>query len=195
MLLVLDQVRKRYGATVVLRDVSLQLAAGECCRVHGANGSGKSTLLRLAAGVSLCDSGRIERAGSASYVGHDDALLTDCTVSQNLSHLSRLDPDWHAQGAAEHLQGLGLAPYLHTRIRVLSQGTRRKVSLLLQLGSAAALMLADEPFAGLDVPSVEYVRSVYRTRLAQGGALLWTHHGADALDAEGTSLQLGVRGA
>lgn len=190
MLLALHQVRKRYGSHLVLRDISLRLSAGQICRVHGANGSGKSTLLRIVAGLSLCDSGRIERHGAMAYVGHEDALLADCTVAQNLTHLARLDPLWRSAALDAHIHGLHLEPMWHKKVRTLSQGTRRKVGLLLQLGSGAPLLLADEPFAGLDARSADYVRGGYRARLAEGAALLWTHHGADALDAGSDSLQL-----
>lgn len=195
MLLQLEKVRKRYGPVWVLRDLSLTLDAGHNCRIHGSNGSGKSTALRIAAGLSLCDSGRVQRGASMSYVGHDDALLTDCTVAQNLYHLARLDPQWKAQDVGKHLDGFSLQPMLHKRVRALSQGTRRKVNLVLQLASAAPLMLADEPFAGLDESSSDYLRRCYALRVSQGAALLWTHHGSDPLDAGSMAVRLGAENA
>src|SRR5262245_21771307 len=157
----LQQVGKRFGAVVALRDVTLTLPAGSRAALIGPNGSGKSTLTRLLLG--LCGgSGRIACDGRAP--GRDDQALAQRTayvpqiaprlaarvgeLVAAITRLRRLD-----RARVDAIAGeLGLdLPALRARpFRALSGGQRQKVLAALALAAPAELLVLDEPTASMD---------------------------------------------
>ena len=143
-LVALSQISKRFGETVALDDVSIQLGAGEILGVLGENGAGKTRLLQILAGMLRPDAGRIAVAEStADLRGPQDAirlgigtvyqhftLIPALSVIENLvlglSGGVRLDLDREASRLQSMIQGLGLTMPLHVPVRTLSMGERDK---------------------------------------------------------------------
>ena len=137
--------------------------------VLGDDGSGKSTLLHLLAGALPADAGTLTLAGIALQ---DDAAayrqqvfwqdphspaLDSCGVQQWWDSLPAQYPQWSASALAAHVQGFALQPHVDKTLHQLSAGTRRKVLMAAALASGAPLTLIDEPVAGLDRASVQYL--------------------------------------
>ena len=151
---------------------SLRLRRGERLAIHGPSGCGKSTLLDLIAGIQVPDSGyvrvvgqelpeldesarRAHRIRHLGFVFQDFPLVNYLDVLDNVLlpfRLTRaLTLDNHArESARDLLEQLGLGHYGDRRPRELSQGERQRVAIARALVTDPALILADEPTAGLD---------------------------------------------
>lgn len=165
----LEGVSHRYAATLALRDVSLELAAGDLVGLIGPDGVGKSTLLGLVAGVRRIQTGAIEVLGGdqrdarhrrqisprISYMpqGLGGNLYPDLTVAENIDFFGRLfglSSVERAERIAELLTATGLAPFPDRRERDLSGGMKQKLGLCCALIHDPELLILDEPTTGVD---------------------------------------------
>lgn len=165
----IDGLSFAYPDCALFQGLSVQVPPGATL-VLGADSSGKSTLLRLLAGEQAVDAGQLVlqgvplKADAAAYRARvfwgdprSDALNEQ--VAQDwLAALPARYPHFDAAALARHIEGFELQEHLHKRFLMLSTGTRRKVWSAGALASGAALTLIDEPVAGLDKPSVQYLQ-------------------------------------
>ncbi len=187
--LALADVWARYGRDDpwVLECCSLACAAGSVHALVGGNGSGKSTILRVAAGILRPSRGRVRlgapdvrdgRAARALLPQDPEALLPAPTVLENLMSWSGIG-DYGEGDASAMLERLGLVPagdYLARDPMDLSGGQRQLVALAKVLLVRPALLLADEPTLGLDVPSRRIVACELRGIARSGSAVLLATH-------------------
>ena len=197
---------KRFGATIAIRDVALELGAGQVLGFVGPNGAGKTTTLRILAGLLRAD------AGAGQVLGHDLmtahglvseqvgympqrlALYPELTVVQNLRFRADVYGLSDARGAVEAaVADFDLGPYRRRRAAHLSGGWARRLQLAAALIHRPRLVLLDEPTAGLDAESrLDVWRRILA--LARGGAsvVINTH---DLTEAEQcTSIALFAEG-
>jgi ABC-2 type transport system ATP-binding protein len=185
--LTFDHVRRSFGRTVAMHDVSITVEPGTVLGIIGRNGAGKTTALRLAHGILFPDEGRIRVLGldpvtsgrevrtRVSLLAEESALYPWMTVAEILRFGAALHPRWDA-GLAESLRKrLDLDPA--ARIKTLSRGTRAKVSLVLAVACRPELLLLDDPTAGLD-PLVrrEVLEGILDAVPAEGGAVIYASH-------------------
>ena len=196
-MVVVDDVRKAYGATTVLRGVSLAVDAGSVTCIIGPSGSGKSTLLRSLNHLERIDAGRIrvdgelmgyrehrgrlhelrekqvldQRSGIGMVFQHFE-LFPHLTVLQNLTLAPVLVQGRSARDAArtaeELLRKVGLADKAHAYPTQLSGGQQQRVAIARALAMEPKLMLFDEPTSALDPELVGEVLDVMR-HLARSG--------------------------
>jgi putative ABC transport system ATP-binding protein len=163
----LTSVSRRYPRGVLaLRDVSLEVPAGQFVAVMGATGSGKSTLLHCAAGLDRPTSGRVRLAGRdvtkmgearltrlrrdrAGFVFQSYNLLSELTVRQNVALPIRLGGP-QAHGIDEVLAQVGLAGLGNRPVGELSGGQKQRVAIARALVTGPAVIFADEPTGALD---------------------------------------------
>lgn len=165
-MLALDGIGKRFGRTWALRDVSLDLSAGQWVGLVGPNGSGKTTLLDVTSGLARPTEGRVlidgrpvaeDRVGlkeRVAYVGHRPGLYDDLTVRENLVFTGRvhgLDKAEAGRRAETLADRMGLASRLLDRVQDLSRGLAQRAALARALVPDPDVVLLDEPFTGLDV--------------------------------------------
>ena len=156
----LSSVGRRFGTVEALRDVSLDIAAGDFVALLGPSGCGKSTLLRLIGGLDQPDTGALTwdaghqpAPGEIGFVFQDATLLPWASAADNVFLPLRLRGMPRAQAAqqvADALHRVGLAGFEHALPRQLSGGMRMRVSIARALVTRPRLLLMDEPFAALD---------------------------------------------
>jgi heme exporter protein A len=181
----------RRGNRRLFGGVNFDLGAGQALWLRGRNGRGKTSLLRLAAGLSVPESGRItwggvpvrEAEGMAQrlvYVAHASALKDDLSVTESLRFLAQLqgrDDSIAALHAA--LDRVGMGSRRDALVRTLSQGQRRRATLArLALEREASLWILDEPYDALDSDGIDSINALLAEHLARGGSVLLTSHQA-----------------
>jgi ABC-2 type transport system ATP-binding protein len=170
----LDDVALSFGKSSVLRGVSLSIQPGEVVGLLGPNGAGKSTTQSLIAGWYPPTSGTIRvfgsPAGASSLAGKVGAMGPTCPLDPSRtiraefvrhSNYLGLDPQRELE---RWLAPLSLETLLPQRIENLSEGERRRAELACALLGDPALLLLDEPMAGLDPSQVESVQTLLSSR-------------------------------
>jgi heme exporter protein A len=145
---------RRFGRKRVIRDLDLDVAAGDCLLVTGPNGSGKSTLLALCAGLLVPTSGEIDVAvdrARIGYLAHEPLLYRELTALENLDLFGRLYrvPE-RRERIGMLLERFGLWEVRGDRVGSFSRGMVQRLALCRSLLHEPELLLLDEPFAGLD---------------------------------------------
>ncbi|MCA2219465.1 ABC transporter ATP-binding protein [Jidongwangia harbinensis] len=175
----LTSVSRRYPHGVrALRDVSLDVPAGQFVAVMGATGSGKSTLLHCAAGLDRPTGGRVRLVGQdiarmrearrtrlrrdrAGFVFQAYNLLSELTVRQNVALPARLGGP-RARTVDEVLTQVGLAGLGDRPVGELSGGQRQRVAVARALVTAPAVIFADEPTGALDPTTGDRILTLLR---------------------------------
>ena len=159
--------RKHYGDVPVLHGVDLELPDASVLGLVGLNGSGKTTTIECVLGLQRFTAGEVSVLGRAPGDLHrlqgdvvaifdTPSVLPHLTVRQCLEHARRLCPR-PVRTSAEVEALLGIESYTRYRIRQLSLGNRRRVSIAQALLGNPRLILLDEPFNGLDAGGVDQV--------------------------------------
>ena len=179
------------GRQVILREVSLEIAAGEVVAVVGVNGSGKSTLLRLMVGLVRPTSGvvrlfgapphdvtALRRVGAAIDTPALYPWMSGRAVLRTLLNLSGEADNGRGQAAIKRfgLDEAGRKPVIR-----YSQGMRKRLVLAAASMRSPDLLVLDEPTNALDSDGRETVRRWIEQHRAEGGAaVLATHRASDA---------------
>jgi len=203
-LLELRGVSKSFGAVAALRDVQLDLAAGEVHALVGENGAGKSTLVKVLAGVHQPDAGTITlddepvtigspaaaRAAGIAVIYQEPTLFPDLSVAENifmgrqpLRSLRRIDAAAMRARTTELFTRLGVHLDPDRPARGLSIADQQLVEIAKALSFEARILIMDEPTAALSGVEVERLFSVARSVRDAGAAVLFISHRFDEIFA------------
>lgn len=174
---------------VVLRDITLEIPAGTFVSLLGANGAGKTTLLKILATLTRPDAGELRLFGEPAgddvvslrarigLIGHQPMLYRDLSARENLVLFGRLyglpDP---ATRAAELLETVGLSQRSEDPVKAFSRGMIQRVAIARALMHDPELILADEPFSGLDSPSSQTMERMLGMLHADGRTIVLVNH-------------------
>jgi heme exporter protein A len=180
------------GQSLVFEDISFSVAPGKMLALTGANGSGKTSLLRVMAGLlppasgTLLWNGKDEMPeGAVHWIGPDNALKPDLTVTENMEFWFSSQPLPSGRGKiVTALLQLSLSPFADTPVRCLSVGQKRRAALCRLFLSPRPLWLLDEPETGLDAASAEKLRGLVRTHVDGGGIAVIATHRPDVWGAD-----------
>jgi Cu-processing system ATP-binding protein len=179
-------VTKSFGPAQILRGIDLCVERGRVMGLIGPNGAGKTTLIKLLLSLAHPTSGEI-RVGNASIAGDDSYRAGIGYMPQiarfpnNLTAAELFDMVRSLRASTTPIDdGLiarfGLAEHVHKPLHVLSGGTRQKVNAVLALMFRPAVLVLDEPTAGLDPLSSAMLKDEIRERAAAGTTVLVTSH-------------------
>lgn len=193
---------RSYDGRAVVRDVSLQVMAGQVTCLLGPSGCGKSTTLRMIAGVDIQDSGEIYVNGklicdtvfrvpperrSIGLMFQDFALFPHMNVAQNvefgLNSKKSGGRDKKRARVEELLERVGMSRFIEAFPHQLSGGEQQRVALARALAPRPKIMLMDEPFSGLDNRLRDEIRDQTLAVLKEEDAavLLVTHEPDEAM--------------
>jgi ABC-2 type transport system ATP-binding protein len=186
----LESVSKRYGSRTVVHDVSFTVGKGEIVGFLGPNGAGKTTTMRMIAGFTAATSGRVSVAGydmatqnveaarRIGYLPERPPLYDTLDVSAYLRFVAKAKGVPRAAIASE-LERVVAACHLEDVVRreifKLSKGYRQRLGLAQALLGSPAVLLLDEPTAGLDPAQIQETREVIRAFGDQHAVLFSTH--------------------
>jgi iron(III) transport system ATP-binding protein len=194
----LEGIEKRFGDTVVVRGISLEVHDGELLALLGPSGSGKTTLLRLIAGFERADTGRI-RLGDRDVTAQDAlhrrcgmvfqhyALFPHLTVGENVAYGladAGLDRPLRDARVSEALALVDLAGLEARPVTALSGGQQQRVAVARALAPRPAVLLLDEPLSNLDPSLRERTRRELRELVSRIGitTILVTHEQEEAFE-------------
>lgn len=165
-LLKCTKLTKKYGGLVALNGIDLTIESGKIIGLLGPNGSGKTTLIKLINGLLTPTEGELLIEGNApgvetkkvvAYLPDNTFLNSWMTVKQIVSYFADFYADFRTNVAYELLEKLGITP--EVKLKSLSKGNKEKVSLILVMSRNAKLYVLDEPIAGVDPATRDYIIS------------------------------------
>ena len=184
--ILITNLSKSYGETVVFRNFSARLPLGETTVITGVSGGGKTTLLRLILGLETPDGGEIAGVPARrAAVFQEDRLCPQLTALENVLLAAGRKKEREAR---DLLARLGLGESLAVPAAELSGGMRRRVAIARAVCFGADLLLLDEPFKGLD-DAARRQTADYILRHRNGAAILCvTHDREDAAALGGAEI-------
>jgi ribose transport system ATP-binding protein len=195
---VVDHVRKAYGATVALDDVSFEVASGTAHALLGENGAGKSTLVKLLAGLSAPDTGGFHLFGDsprltsprASHAAGLQTAFQEMTLVRDLTVLDNMLMPYAPMGplglvrrrrasreVADHFAEIGLEGVdLDAEIRDLDLAVQQKIEVARALYRRPRILLLDEPTSTLSGRDVDWLGTVIERQRARGVTVVFISH-------------------
>lgn len=180
--------RRSFGHRVALAGVDVSLRGGECLALFGPNGAGKTTLLRVLAGLLTPTAGMARVAGTAlpggpavraltGLISHQTMLYPALTALENVEFAARLFGVDRARDAARAaLDRLGVGDRADAPVRALSRGLAQRVAIARAVVHGPRVLLADEPFTGLDAAGATALTRTLEGLVRQGAALVVVTH-------------------
>jgi sodium transport system ATP-binding protein len=191
-----ESLSKSFGATAAVAELSFAVAPGEIYGLLGPNGAGKTTTLRILAGILLPTHGRVELVGldvareplavrqRLGFLTNTTGLYPRLSGRELLRYFARLHGlgrDAAAARIATLANALELNPFFDRRCEALSTGERQRLSIARAVLHDPAVLVLDEPTAGLDVLASRFLRDFVRAERDRGKAVVFsTHYLAEA---------------
>ena len=185
----ISQLSLRIDDKHILHNINLDIPQGTTIALMGANGAGKSTLLRILAVLMHPTHGSVELFGvrvgptvwsvrsQIGLIAHQPILYRDFSLRENLEFFGKLyDVPKPAQRAGELLDLVGLSHRQDDAVKTLSRGMTQRVSIARALMHDPNLLLADEPFNGLDAPSIDAMELLIERLHNEGKTVITSGH-------------------
>jgi len=184
---------KRFGDTVAVKSLDLEVRRGECFALLGPNGAGKTTTIEILEGLTPRDSGEVEVLGmrwetdgarirTKLGVQLQESEFPDRATAEEIVRLFRsFYPT--GPGVDELIGFVQLEEKRNTQVRNLSGGQRQRLSVACALAGSPELLFLDEPTTGLDPQSRRQLWEVCEAFRANGGTILLTTHFMDEAQA------------
>jgi ABC-2 type transport system ATP-binding protein len=186
--LALRDIRRRFGSTIAVDGLSLEVRTGEVFGLLGPNGAGKSTTIAIATGLLAPDAGSVDLLGLGSpsspkvrmHLGlapQEITLYAELTARENLRFFTDLYGVTNARVRVDELLALvELDARANDRVATFSGGMKRRLNLAAALVHDPKLVLLDEPTAGVDPQSRNRILELVRRLAGEGKTVLYTTH-------------------
>jgi lipopolysaccharide export system ATP-binding protein len=191
-------ISKSFGQRVILRKIDIQLNKGEMLGLLGGNGTGKSTFMNIVLGLLKPDYGDIfldriklttlpihERSKiGIGYLPQQTSIFRGLTVYENLLGIAQIvkkNSDEQKDIVEKLMAEFSITHLRDVKATALSGGERRRTEIARCLINNPKVLLLDEPFAGVDLLSVQDIKQLLLKLQARGCAVLVTDHNASQL--------------
>ena len=175
-MIAIEHINKSFGAQQVLKDINLEIPAGQVLGLLGPNGAGKSTLMKILIGLWKADSGSVSVPSRIGYLPENNPLYEEMYVTEYLQFMAQMTNDKCQMTNVDALiDRVGLTPEKHKHIRELSKGYRQRVGLAQALLGDPELLILDEPTTGLDPNQLVEIRALIRSLGKERTVILSTH--------------------
>ena len=174
---------KRFKTKEVLKQIDLKLESGHIIGVLGPNGSGKTTLIKMINGLLVPSGGELLFCGenigvsskrSISYLPDQTYLNMNQRVRDVIAFFHDFYEDFEQDRALDMLKKLNIS--VQDSLKTLSKGTKEKVQLILVMSRRAELYVLDEPIAGVDPATRDYILQTILTNYDPGASILISTH-------------------
>ena len=193
--IVTEELEVRYGSTVAVTAVNLEIPKGSLLSVIGPNGAGKSALLKALAGTVDIYSGKVEVDGpSPSFVMQSTDVDSSLPISVrdvvSLSRYSNRGPfkrfrSSDHEAVSEAIERLNLTHIAKKQLHEISGGERQRTLVAQGLAQESDVLLLDEPINGLDIVSRDIILEIITEEVAAGRTVvITTHNLSDASRAD-----------
>ena len=197
-LLEVSHLRKCFGSTVAVDDLSFQVEAGEIFGLVGPNGAGKSTTMMILAGLRQADAGTATIAGQLPGQGNhalqqilgvvpqDLAIYADLTAAENLDFFGGI---YGLRGAdlkrriAKVLDLLGLTSHADQFVSTFSGGMKRRLNFGVAVLHDPKFVILDEPTVGVDPQSRSHLLDCVKKLAAEGVGVIYASHYMEEIEA------------
>lgn len=184
--------QKTFGKLKVLDDITLQCNKGECIALIGPNGCGKTTLIKSILNMVIPDKGEILFNGKSikdkddyrqdiGYMPQIGRYPDNMTIGQVMDTIAGLRKS-NSQKDTELMDAYNMRALQNKRMNTLSGGTRQKVSACLAFMFNPAVLILDEPTAGLDPIASEILKNKIICEKEKGKLILISSHQLSDLD-------------
>ena len=178
-----ESLTKNYGGLIALKGINISVESGKIVGLLGPNGSGKTTLIKIINGLLTPTNGKvyidgkepgIETKKVISYLPDNPYLNSWMTVNQLVAQFADFYEDFRTELAFKLLADLGITP--EAKLKTLSKGNKEKVMLILVMSRNAKLYVLDEPIAGVDPATRDYIISTILNNYNKDSSVLISTH-------------------
>lgn len=205
-MLVVENVRKKYGELVAVDNLSFTVGDGEIFGLLGLNGAGKTTTFRMILGLLDDYTGNIYLDGKKidysitdkiGFLTEERSLLTKMTVLEQIKFYGVLKGMKEANIEREldkWLKRFGVLEYKNKKIKELSKGNQQKIQFISAIIHKPKLLILDEPFSGLDPINVELFKEIILELKDSGTSIIFSSHRMEHVELFCEKLVVLVRG-
>lgn len=160
----IEHINKAFCKQQVLKDINLEIPAGQVLGLLGPNGAGKSTLMKILIGLWKPDCGSVSVPPRIGYLPENNPLYDEMYVIEYLQFMAKMtNAKCKMTEVLDLIERVGLTPERHKHIRELSKGYRQRVGLAQALLGDPQLLILDEPTTGLDPNQLVEIRSLIKS--------------------------------
>ena len=201
----IEDLRKSYSSTQVLRGISFRVKAGEVVGYLGSNGAGKSTTVKILCGLIHDFNGKVSILGHdlrnhetnikyrIGYVPENAEMyeqLTPLEYLELVGALYNLTPETIAERSAAYLQMFDMTKEQNERMFSFSKGMKQKIHLISGLLHNPDIIFLDEPLNGLDANAVIIVKNIISELASEGKTVFYCSHLMDVVEKVSTRIML-----
>jgi ABC-2 type transport system ATP-binding protein len=196
--ILLEGVTKRFGRTVAVRDLSLEIARGELFAFLGPNGAGKTTTIKMIVGLLRPDAGRVHVCGHEiasnglqakarlAYIPDQPFLYEKLTGREFLYFVAEMYglPVAKRDSTLDVLiRRLDIGEFLDELAESYSHGMKQRIVLAAALLHEPSVLVIDEPMVGLDPRAIRTVKNLFTEHTRNGGTIFMSTHTLDIAEA------------
>jgi len=184
----LEQVTKRFGETLAVNHLNLEIQEKQIFGLLGANGAGKTTTIRMILGLLSPTSGNISWNGQKitdqdsrliGYLPEERGLYTKLSVKEQMIYLGRLrgmKKEEVLEQLDYWLERFFITDYKGKNVEDLSKGNQQKIQFIAAVLHQPKILFLDEPFSGLDPVNAELLKAAVNDLAKQGTTIVFSSH-------------------